>query len=111
MTSAAPTAGRSAAYPGNGVPLEKRTAAQPIAARPSHPYAARALGAQSASAAPSASSQARAKVEKYAVTGEAAVSRIDQASEVTPIAATTSTSRRRAPPQSSASATIEGQTR
>src|SRR5262249_58146644 len=88
-TSAAPTAGRSAAYPGNAVVEEKPSAATAIAAQPIQPRTKRAeegrrratAGAARASAAPSASSQARAKVEKYADAGLALVAWIDHARE------------------------------
>src|SRR3954469_22482230 len=88
ITSAAPSVGRSAAYPGNGVLPEKSAAAEAMAVRPAQPNAicARAgsrasEGAPTASAAPSASSHARAAVEKYVEADAAAVECSDHASE------------------------------
>src|SRR4029453_7162956 len=116
IRNAAPTAGSRAAYPGNGVALENQTAAATTAASPSQPSGAShrrsSLGSAIASAAPSASSQARAKVEKYASTGALRVSRIDQASDATAAAATTASKvpRRSAKRQMTTASTL-GQTR
>ena len=81
MSSAAPIVGKSAAYPGNAVLLEKRTAAHMIAARPIQPMPARQeagirlrVEPAIANEAPRANSHARAKVEKYVALGDTGVS-------------------------------------
>src|SRR5262249_3718794 len=114
-----PTVGSSAAEPGYGVLAEKSTAARPMHTRPPQPEATcraagsrRSTGTASASAAPSASSQTRVNVEKYAVSGEAAVASIDHTSDASPTAPTTATLHRtRSPTASKVSESTSGQTR
>ena len=84
IASPVPTVGRSPATPGKGVPSEKATAARAMAVTPTQPMTTLAadgirpsVEAQSAIAAPSPSSQARAKGEKYAAVGAVDVSTID----------------------------------
>jgi hypothetical protein len=69
MSAAAPSVGSSAATPGNAVEASKAMTATPIADRPAQPSPAAAnVGIRGtrtiAIAAPSASSHARARVEK-----------------------------------------------
>ena len=71
-----PTTGSSAAYPGTRVPSSKRSAAAPTMTSPSQEAPARSppgsrpmRSSAAATAAPRPSSQARARVEKYAASG------------------------------------------
>ena len=100
MTRAAPTVGRSAAVPGNGVNRSSTNPDATMQARPAIPIgAARYRGtarprqAASASPAPSASSQARAGSVKNAHGWAMPVSTIDRTSDTPKTTATTPASR------------------
>src|SRR3954452_24484927 len=110
MTSAAPTVGSNAAAPGNAVLLEYATAAAAIAASPAQPTTCathrgidRSRAATIASAAPSASSHIRPRVEKYAPAGDTRTSWTDEASESAAAARITASSRKRPRPEAAPS--------
>ena len=83
MTAAVPSAGSSAATPGNGVASEYDSAVTAIAAIPAQPVSARtgagtpSDGRASASSPPAPNSHARVGVTKYAAAGLAAVWQIE----------------------------------
>src|SRR3954470_17723043 len=102
MMRAVPIVGSKAAWPGKGVAPENVTAAARTPSMPDHPITNRQRGgtratvvAPTASEAPSASSHARVKDEKYAAGGSACVRCTDHANEAAAMTTTRTSARLR----------------